>query len=92
MAAAIFQPIDCRDIRMIQRRQNLRFALEAAHALGVCRQLCRQELQRYLAVAASASCSPADFAHPTFADFGGNAVMGDSAWGDHAGDPITSLL
>ncbi len=32
---SFFEPVDRRDVWMVQRRQRLRFALEAHHAIGV---------------------------------------------------------
>ncbi len=34
-AVGIFEAVDLRDVRMIERRQNLCFALEAGEAIGI---------------------------------------------------------
>jgi hypothetical protein len=34
----VFDAVDCRDVRMIERRQHLRFAREAREAIGVERE------------------------------------------------------
>ena len=34
----LFKPVDVRDVRMVQRRQHLRFALESRKAIGILRE------------------------------------------------------
>ena len=48
--AAVLEPVDRPDVRMIQRREHLRFALEAGEAIGIARERVRQDLQRDLAI------------------------------------------
>jgi hypothetical protein len=45
----LFQPVNSRDIRMVERRQHLRLALEASHAIAVAGENVWQDLQRHLA-------------------------------------------
>jgi hypothetical protein len=40
-----FEPIDLRDVRMIQRGQNLGFAAEPGDTVGIVRERSRQDLQ-----------------------------------------------
>ena len=49
-AAGVFETVDCPDVRMIERREQSRFALEARHAIGVRRERRRQDLQRDVAI------------------------------------------
>ena len=73
---AFFHSVDGRDIGMIERREHLGFPLEARHALGVVRERLRQDFDRH--VAAQLGIGGAiDFAHPAFAELGGDAIMRD---------------
>src|SRR5262245_39363297 len=56
------QPIDLRDVRMIQRGENLRF-LEAREAIGIERQIVGQDLERDITTKRRVARSP----HLTFA-------------------------
>ncbi len=47
--AGVFETVDCPDVRMIERCEQLRFAFEEGHAIGVRREPRRQELQRDVA-------------------------------------------
>ncbi len=47
--AGVFETVDGPDVRMIERCEQLCFAFEARHAIGVRREQRRQELQRDLA-------------------------------------------
>ena len=40
-AVGVFEAVDVRDVRMVQRREHLRFALEAREALGIVRRTAR---------------------------------------------------
>ena len=40
----------CGDVRMIQRRERLRFALEAGQAIGISRERVGQDLDRDVAI------------------------------------------
>ena len=45
----LFQAVDRRDVRMIQRGQQLRLAVEARHPLGVVREALGHDLERDVA-------------------------------------------
>ena len=45
----VFETVDCPDVRMIERCEQLCFAFEARYAIGVLREQRRQELQRDVA-------------------------------------------
>ena len=55
------------DVRMIQRRERLRFALEARQAIGIVRERIGQNLDRDLATERRVRRA-IDLAHPAFAD------------------------
>ena len=65
--AGFFQAVDGRDVRMIERRQELGFALEAGHALGIAGEGLGQDLQRDVAIEASVA-GAVDFAHAAGAE------------------------
>ena len=82
---AFFDPVDPRDVRMIERRQHLGLALEPRHAIGVLGENVRQDFDRYLAPQLSVG-SPPHFAHAAFAQLGGDPVMSDGMLRAHGGD------
>ncbi len=47
---SVATPVDVRDVRMIERRQHLRFAAEAREAIRVVRDRRQQHLDRDVAV------------------------------------------
>ncbi len=75
------QPIQMRDVRMIQRRQHLRLALEPRQPLRVLRELLGQHLERDLAPEPGVLGAP-HLAHAARAERGGHAVVGESV-SDH---------
>ena len=66
-AVRFFEPVDRADVRMVERREQARFAREAGAALGIGREVRRQDLDRdvttELAVARAI-----DLAHATGAE------------------------
>ena len=50
LAVRFLEPVDRRDVRMIQRREHLRFALEARQAIGIEREQFGQDLQRNVTI------------------------------------------
>ena len=61
--AAVFEPVDGPDVRMIQRGQQSGFACEARHAIDVRRERRRQDLQRDVAPQLGVART-IHFAHP----------------------------
>ena len=49
-AVRFFQPVDARDIRMVQRSEELRFPFEPRQALFVFREFLGKDFDRYVAV------------------------------------------
>ena len=47
--AGVLDAVDAGDVRMIERGQHTRFALESREPLGVCRERARQDLDRHIA-------------------------------------------
>ena len=52
-AVGVFEPVDLRDVRMIERREHLRFSPEAGEAIGIVGDGGQQDLDRDLAIRAS---------------------------------------
>ena len=50
---AVLEPVDRTDVRMVERREHLRFALETGEAIGIARERIGQDLQRDVAIRAS---------------------------------------
>ena len=48
-AVSLLEPVDGADVRMIQRGEHPRFALEAREAIGIAREHTRQDLDRDVA-------------------------------------------
>ena len=64
---ARFEPIDVRDVRMIERREYDCFATEACDAIGIAGKGVRQHLQRHVAIQARVT-GTVDLAHAAGAD------------------------
>ena len=45
-----FEPIDRRDVRVIQRGEDLRFAPKSSESIGIRRHRCGEHLDRHLAL------------------------------------------
>ena len=78
--AGSLQSIDGGDVRMIQRRQDLGFALEAGQPFGVAGHLGRENLQRDLAFEVGIG-RPVNLAHPAGAQQAGDFVGSDQRAG-----------
>jgi len=68
-----FKTVDCADVRMIQRGEELRLALEARHALGIGDEELRQDLDGDVATELRVARF-IDFAHPARAERGEDVV------------------
>ena len=66
-AGRFLEPIDRRDVRMIERGERLRLALEPDQPFGVRGERVRQDLDRDLATERRV-CRPVDLSHPAIAD------------------------
>ena len=93
-APALLETVDAGNVRMIQRRQSLRFALEAREAVGVVRERLRQDLDRDVAIQLRVA-SPIDLSHPAFADRRSDVVDAEARAGskgqrlrDYMGGPV----
>ncbi len=67
-------PVDARDVRVVQRGEHAGFALEARQPLGVAGEGVGQDLDRHVAVERRVDGLPDD-AHPALADLLGQAVV-----------------
>ena len=72
-AVGILEPVDGRDVRVIQGRKDFRFALEPRHSFRVSRDRLWQDLNGDIAIEPRVACS-IDFAHPARAEGGDNLV------------------
>jgi len=79
---ALFHAVDRGDIRMVQRRQHLRLAREARHAVGILGEHIGQNLDGDVAIEFRVSGAP-DLAHAAFAQLSGDPVMRDGGWRAH---------
>src|SRR6516225_21742 len=71
-----------RDIRMIERRQYLRLALETRHAVGIRGESVGQQFDRDLAPELRVGGAP-DLTHAALAELGGDAVVRDGLLRTH---------
>src|SRR5262249_16228073 len=73
---AVLDAVNMRDVGMIQRCEDFGFPLEANHASGIAGKHFGQYLERNLSFQ-FCILSAIHFAHATFAELSGNAVMRD---------------
>src|SRR5262249_46325183 len=73
---ALLHPINRCDIRMVQRGEHLRLALEARHAIGILRERWWEDFDGYVAIELGVRSAP-DLSHAAGAKLGGYPVMGD---------------
>ena len=66
-AAGVLQPVDGRDVRMIQRSKDFCFALEPRHSFCVSRERFGQDLDGDIAIEPRVA-RPIHFAHPAGAE------------------------
>ena len=76
----LLEPVDRRDVRVVERGEDLRFSLESGESFFVSSELVGKDLDRYVAPELSISC-PIDFAHPAFADGLDDLVVGELVTG-----------
>ncbi len=72
-AVVIFESVNLRDVRMVERREHLRFALEAREPVRVLCERSRQHLQRDVAVEPGVA-GTIDLAHSAFAQLGHDLI------------------
>ena len=77
---ALFEAVDRRDVRMVQRRERLGFPLKAREPLGVLGERIGQDLDRHLAAEAGV-CGAIDRAHPALADLRGDVIDAEARAG-----------
>ena len=66
-AIGVFETVNRRDVRMVQRGEDLRFAPEAREAIGIQREGRRPDLERDVAIEVGVA-RPVDLAHAAGAD------------------------
>ncbi len=77
-ALGFFQAIDGRDVRVVERSEELRLAAEAGHAVGVAGEGLGQDFEGDVAVQAVVA-GPVDFTHAALAELLGNPIMGNGS-------------
>ena len=80
MPSGILEAVDVRDVRMIQRREHLRFALEAREPIRIAREHVGQDFDRDVAIEASCRGARYDLAHAAGADGRDDLVQGRAAF------------
>jgi hypothetical protein len=85
-AVRFLEPVDAGDMRVIQRRQGSRLALEAHQAIRVAGKRFRQDLERHLAPEFGVA-GAIHLAHAAFAQLGEDVVRAETGAGGegHAG-------
>ena len=79
-AAALFESVDRRDLRMVQRREDLGFTGKSREAVGVVGDRVGQDFERDLATELRVA-RPIDLPHAAFADLGGDLVDAETGAG-----------
>lgn len=77
-AIAFFDGKNGDDVRVIQRSDDARFALETSQAVGIVRHFGGQDFESYVALKLGVG-GAVDLAHASCADGGGDLVVGESA-------------
>lgn len=77
-AGRFLKAVDGGDVRVIERCERLRFALEPCHPVGIGRKGVRKDLDRNLAAERRIG-RPPDLAHAAFADATGDFVDAEAA-------------
>lgn len=76
-AVGVFEPVDLRDVLMIERRKHPRLSPEAGEALGIAGNGGQQDLDRDLAIERRVA-GPVDLAHPARADTRRELIRADA--------------
>ena len=85
----ILNSIDLRDIRVIQRRQNLCLARKASHPLGILREGLWKYFDRDVTMQFRVR-GAIDLTHPSFAQLGGDVIVRDGL-ADHLFNPTAQF-
>ena len=73
----LFETVDSRDVWMVERGENLRFAPEAGHSFGILRNGRRQDLDSGVAVQPRVACA-VHLAHSAFTKRADHLIGADS--------------
>ena len=84
-AAGFLEAVDVRDVRMVQRRERLRFAREPREPIGIVRERVGQDLERDVAIQLRVA-GAIHLAHAAFADLGGDFVDAEAGAGSEGQD------
>ena len=80
-----FDPVDGRDVRVVQGGERLGFAREPGQPIGIIRERVRQDLQRDIAIELRVA-GPPHLPHAAFADLGGDFVDAEAGAGGKGQD------
>ena len=76
-ASAFLQAVDVRDVRMVERGEDLRFALEAGQAIGIVGEGIGQDFQGDIAIELGVARA-IDLAHAARTESGENLIRAES--------------
>ena len=82
LAVRFLEAVDGGDVRVVERGEQVRLALETREALGILRDCVGKDLDGYVTTEVLIR-GAIDLSHPAFADLGGDPVVG-KAGADHA--------
>ena len=82
-AIGLFQAVDDGNVRVIQRRQRLGFALEAGQPIGIVRKGVGEDFDRDLATKVSVG-GALDLAHAAHSDLGGDFIRAEAGAGSQS--------
>jgi hypothetical protein len=72
-ATGLFQAVDVRNVRVVERRERLRLPREPRQPVWIARERVRQDLHRDVTVQLGVARTP-DLAHAAFTDLGGDLI------------------
>jgi len=81
--ARALEAVDRRNVRVVERREDLGFSLEAGQPIGICRNCCWQHLKRNLALQVRVGRA-VDLAHPAFAEERGHSIGAETGAGSQS--------
>ena len=76
----VLEPVNVRDVRVIERGEDLRFTTESREPVWIAGDRCGQHFQRHVAIELGVA-RPVDLAHPSGANGAGDLVRADACAG-----------
>ena len=90
-AAGFLETVDAGDVRVTERREHLRLAMEARHAVVVVREVLGQQLQRHVAVQARVGRAE-HLSHAASPELAGDAIVRKGFTNHVRGDSTGRLM